>query len=54
MPVTLCHAKCGAPMKDKLFLDYDERGKKQYSNTLYTYVRFLKAKYIKDGEFETS
>ena len=33
-------------MKDKLFLDYDERGKKQYSNTLYTYVRFLKAKYM--------
>ena len=27
-------------IKDKLFLDYDERGKKQYSNTLYTYVRF--------------
>ena len=33
-------------IKDKLFLDYDERGKKQYSNTLYTYVRFLKAKYM--------
>ena len=32
-------------MNDKLFLDYDNRGKRQYSNTIYTYIRFLKAKH---------
>lgn len=33
-----------ALMKDKEFLEYDEVGKRQYSNTVYTYIRFLNAK----------
>lgn len=31
-------------MQDSQFQEYDKVGKRQYSNTLYTYVRFLKAK----------
>lgn len=30
--------------KDELFMQYDEKGKRQYSNTVYSYIRFLKAK----------
>lgn len=34
----------GVLLQDSQFIEHNKKGKNQYSNTLYTYVRFLKAK----------